>query len=89
MDKLNLFDCTGGVIPFLLLDGHGSRFELPFFRVHKKDHEWKVCIGVPYGSSYWQVGFSPEQNGWFKMALAKEKFELVDRKEISGLVGTI
>jgi hypothetical protein len=47
------------------------------------------CIGVPYGTSYWQVGDSREQNGCFKMALAKAKREIVDKKENSGLVGTI
>jgi hypothetical protein len=35
MDSLNLFPRTeDGVKPFLLLDGHGSRLELPFFEVH-------------------------------------------------------
>ena len=29
MDSLALF---GGPLPFLLLDGHGSRLQLPFFR---------------------------------------------------------
>jgi len=36
-----------------------------------------VCIGVPYGTSYWQVGDSPEQNGCYKMALTSEKAALV------------
>jgi hypothetical protein len=75
---------------FLLLDGHGSRFELPFQEyITNKSHEWKVCIGVPYGTSYWQVGVSTEQNGCFKMALAKAKHGIGDKKENSGLVGTI
>jgi len=30
MDDCHIFDRTGGVLPFLLLDSHGSRFELPF-----------------------------------------------------------
>jgi hypothetical protein len=30
MDKLNVFPRLGGLKPILLLDGHGSRLELPF-----------------------------------------------------------
>mmetsp|Transcript_12989 Transcript_12989/g.15241 ORF Transcript_12989/g.15241 Transcript_12989/m.15241 type:complete len:145 (-) Transcript_12989:100-534(-) len=30
LDHLKVFDRSGGKKPFLLLDGHGSRFELPF-----------------------------------------------------------
>jgi hypothetical protein len=52
-------------------------------------HKWKVCIGVPYGTSYWQVGDSTKQNGCFKMAIAKAKRELVNKKENAGLLGTI
>ncbi len=53
MDSLNLFDRSDGIPPFLLLDGHGSRFELPFLEyIMDKGHGWKVCIGVPYGTSY-------------------------------------
>ncbi len=90
MDDLNLFDRQDGINPFLLLDGHGSRFELPFLEyVTCKDHVWKVCIGVPYGTSYWQVGDSAGQNGCFKMALTKGKRNLVKKKESWGLEGTI
>jgi len=90
MDKQNLFDRSDGISPFLLLDGHGSRFELPFLEYILDDaHKWKVCIGVPYGTSYWQVGDSTEQNGCFKMAIAKAKREPVDKKENAGLLGTI
>jgi len=64
MDKLNLFYHSDGVSSFLLLDGHGSRFELPFLEyINNEAHKWKVCIGVPYGTSYWQVGDSTEQMG--------------------------
>jgi hypothetical protein len=90
IDKLNFFDHSDGVLPFLLPDGHGSSFKLPFLEyITNKSHEWKVCIGVPYGTSYWQVGDSMEQNGCFKMALAKVKRDIDDKKENSGLVGTI
>jgi hypothetical protein len=78
MDSLDLFPCEqGGPLPFLLLDGHGSRFQLPFMRyVQDKEHEWKVCIGVPNGTAYWQVGDSAEQNGSWKMATTREKRKL-------------
>ena len=86
--KQNLFDCSDGVSHFLLLDGHGSRFEPPFLEyITNEANKWKVYIGVPYGTSYWQVGDSTEQNRCFKMAIAKAKRELVDKKENAGLVG--
>ena len=82
MDQLNLFPRDDGLKPFLLLDGHGSRLELPFLTyVNDENHPWVVCIGVPYGTSYWQVGDSSEQNGSYKMAIAKAKKELVLKKQ--------
>jgi hypothetical protein len=45
---------------------------------------WKACIGVPYGTSYWQVGDSTEQNGCFKMALTKHKRDLLAQKASVG-----
>ena len=52
---------------------------------HSEDTKWDVCIGLPYGTSYWQVGDSTEQNGCFKMALTKAKQQLVQYKHDSGL----
>jgi hypothetical protein len=70
MDKLSIFPRQGGLKPFLLLDGHGSRLELPFLKyVNDLSHPWVVCIGVPYGTSYWQVGVSSEQNGSYRWRL--------------------
>ena len=67
----------------MLVDGHGSRFELPFLRYISNDsHEWTVVIGVPYGTALWQVGDSPEQNGSFNMASVAIKKELVEQKEM-------
>ncbi|KAI2497276.1 hypothetical protein MHU86_17240 [Fragilaria crotonensis] len=84
MDKMELFDRSDGVPPFLLLDGHGSRFDLKFLRyVNDPTTKWNACIGVPYGTSYWQVGDSTEQNGCFKMALTRYKRELLARKELA------
>jgi hypothetical protein len=53
MDRLNLFYRSDVISPFLLLDGHVSRFELPFLEyITCKDHEWNMCIGVPYQTSW-------------------------------------
>ena len=68
--------------PFLLLDGHGSRFELPFLNyIRSEETKWKVCIGVPYGTNLWQVGDSAQQNGAFKSKLSEEKAKLLERKQ--------
>jgi hypothetical protein len=85
IDELNVFDRSDGIPPFLLLDGHGSRFDLEFLEyVNGVETNWRVCIGVPYGTSYWQVGDSTEQNGCFKMALTKHKRNLLNAKSLVG-----
>ena len=83
MDDLQDFPRNDpNVKPFLLLDGHGSRLELPFLSyVNNQEHQWVVCFGVPYGTLYWQVGDSTEQNGSYKMAITKAKTEFVLRKQ--------
>ena len=43
-------------------------------------HKWNVHVSVSYGTSYWQVGDSAEQNGSFKMALSQAKTELLKKK---------
>jgi len=79
IDNFNVMERRNGLYPFLLLDGHNSRFELPFLEyVTNEKHQWQVCIGVPYGTSLWQVADSKEQNGSYKIALTrakKKKFE--------------
>jgi len=70
-----------GMHPFLLLDGHGSRLELLFLNyINPPEQEWVVCLGVPYDTSYWQVGSSAKQDGSYKMAITKAKRTLVDKK---------
>jgi len=62
LDETQIFDedRENGVKPLMLVDGHGSRFELPFLRYISNDtHEWTVVIGVPYGIALWQVGDPP------------------------------
>ena len=61
MDARGIFKREDGRVPFLLLDGHGSRIELEFLQyVSDPEHKWVICIGVPYGTSLWQVGDSSE-----------------------------
>ena len=81
MDDYQVFDRTNGVLPFLLLDGHRSRFELPILEyINNDEHKWRVCIGVPYGINIWQVGDSAKQNGSFKMAIVWAKTNLLQKK---------
>jgi len=55
----------------------------------EKGTKWNVCIGVPYGTSYWQVGDSAEQNGCFKMYLSIAKTALLQKKSNARLTLTI
>ena len=76
LDQLQVFqeDRNNGYTPFLLLDGHQSRFELEFLRyINDSNTKWSVCIGVPYGTSLWQVGDSSQQNGKFKVLMTKKR----------------
>ncbi len=61
LDKKWAFDWTEAD-PFRLLVGHGSRFEMPFLNyINDPASKWMVSIGVPYGTSLWQVGNSSQQ----------------------------
>ena len=65
MDTLALFPRLPGCpLPFILLDGHGSRINLPFLEcINHPDHIWKMCFGLPNGTALWKVRNLPEQNG--------------------------
>jgi len=82
MGSLESFDRSDGINPVLILDGHGSRFDCSFLEyINSPLTPWSVCIGVPYGTSYWQeVGDSLEQNGSFKMELTVAKRDLLTKK---------
>jgi hypothetical protein len=85
LNELNVFNCSDGIPPFLLLDGHSSCFDLEFLEnVQSIETNWRVSIGVPYCTSYWQVGNSTEQNVCFKMALTKHKRNLLHAKALVG-----
>jgi hypothetical protein len=65
----------------LILDGHESRLDVKFIAyINDPNHIWRVCLGVPYATSYWQVGDSAEQNGTFKVLWYKLKKKLVTFK---------
>ena len=90
IDHFQLLPRTPGVLPFAMLDGHGSRLELPFLKyINNKTTEWCVCLGVPYGTAYWQVGDSKEQNGSFNMAMTDAKRKLLNLKRKHCLKETI
>ena len=87
IDDLELYhqDRMNGLTPFLLLDGHQSRFDLRFLKyINEKETQWSVCLGVPYGTALWQVADSSEQNGMFKMELTKMKKRLYNNR-VDGL----
>jgi hypothetical protein len=74
LDQLAIFSRKNGIRPFVLLDGHSTRFDIQFLEyINNTDHKWSVCIGVPYGTSLWQVGDSVHQNGQFKVKITEKK----------------
>jgi hypothetical protein len=85
IDSFNIFDRSNGKKPFLLLDGHHSRMDLPFLDyIHNANHEWACCIGVPYATHIWQVADSPQLNGSFKTELTRAKRRFFDIKSQRG-----
>ena len=84
-DMLQKIDDSGVYAPdkekVLLMDGHNSRFQLPFVEYTVETNPtWKPIFGVPYGTHIWQVGDSSEQNGTYKMQLKREKHRYICRK---------
>jgi hypothetical protein len=91
IDTLGVFEKEReeGIKPFLLLDGHQSRFSVEFLEyITDRQHPWKVCIGVPYGTALWQVGDSMQQNGKYKMSTSIKK-KLILRKRISQMISDL
>eukprot|EP00985_Skeletonema_marinoi_P032003 scaffold37996_cov205-Skeletonema_marinoi.AAC.1 len=85
-DELKLVPRDNGVLPFLLIDGHISRLDPAFLEyINGEGHKWKVCFGVPYGTSLWQVGDAEQQNGYYKNVLSDAKDELLVKKMDLGL----
>ena len=81
MDGLNIFPCDQGIQPVLIVDGHKTRLHYKFLQyINQPEHKWHVCLGVPYATSYWQVGDSHEQNGNFKSNWYRAKRHLMTYK---------
>ena len=54
IDHLGVMPRVDGVKPFLLVGGHGSRLGLDILSyINNPEHEWVVCIGMPYGTAVW------------------------------------
>jgi hypothetical protein len=89
-DEHSLCDRSAGINPFMLYDGHGSRFDEPFLEYTlESDRPWKCCIGMYYGNSLWHLGDIPEQNGTFNIESKKAKADTVWCKIRSGLPATL
>jgi hypothetical protein len=74
IDSFNVYNCSEGTKPLLLLDGHHLQMELEFLEyINQPANKWHVCIGVPCGTHLWQVADSSQVNGRFKIEIAKEK----------------
>lgn len=85
MDDTGLFNRGSGQCPVAMVDGHCSRLGLPFLNyINAEETKWKVLLGVPNQTQYWQLGDSSEQNGCFKMALTKWKRSLIRMKKLNG-----
>jgi hypothetical protein len=83
LDKLSIFSRKNGVRPFVLLDGHSTRFDIQFLEyINSPEHRWSVCIGVPYGTSLWQVGDSVHQNGQFKVKVTLKKEQILEARSV-------
>jgi len=62
----------------IICDGHKRRLQLTFSEyIGAASTRWDPLLGVPYATSYWQVGDSSEQNGMFKMRWIMEKAKLI------------
>jgi hypothetical protein len=84
LDALKIFknDRKMGICPYVILDGHQSRFDIDFLNyVNHEEHRWSVIIGVLYGTALWQVGDSWQQNGMFKIWITRRKEYLMTKRE--------
>ena len=86
-DGIDLFPrVDNGPIPMLIVDGHQSRLDPLFVEyINNRNHKWKVCLGVPYATTLWQVGDASEQNGFVKSEWYREKAKLLVWKSEHGL----
>ena len=84
IDEIGLYDRSTGKKPFLLIDGHHSRFGLPFLDyIFDEANPWLVSIGVPYGTHIWQVADSAQQNALFKKLLSEAKARWLEYRPLN------
>jgi hypothetical protein len=86
-DSIELFPrVPGGPIPVLIVYRHQSCLATIFVEyINDQGHTWKVCLGVPYATTLWQVGDASEQNGMVKLEWYREKKELLTWKYSNNL----
>jgi len=91
MDELGItkrgVDENGNIFyPLVILDGHFSRFGVIFLEyVNALLTKWYPALGVPYGTSYWQLHDFCSQNGLFKGVLYDTKSKFIQKKRLYGL----
>ena len=76
LDVLGVYDeeRERGLKHMLCVDAHGSRLDLSFLEyINNPVTKWAVYIGVPYGTSLWQVSYSTEHNRYYKMVSIQYK----------------
>jgi len=78
-DGIDVFPLINdGPIPMLIVNSHQSRLHPQFVDyINDNGHKWKVCLGVPYASTLWQVGDASEQNGFVESEQYHEKAKLL------------
>ena len=87
LDQLNVFQQRQyGPTPLGLLDGHGSRLQLPFLEYTNsstpdEQRKWKFTLGTPNATYVWHAEDSCNQNGWWKIATTVEKDALLHFKQ--------
>jgi hypothetical protein len=86
-NSIDLFPrVLGGLIPLLIVNRHQSCLAPIFVEyISDKKHPWKVCLGVPYATTLWQVGDASKQNGMVKLEWYREKKKLLSWKYLNNL----
>ncbi len=86
-DSIDLFlRVPGRSIPMLIVNGHQSCLAPVFVEyINDENNTWKVCLGVPYATTVWQVDDASEQNGMVKLEWYREKRELLTWKYSNNL----
>ena len=86
LDQLNVFERRQyGPTPFVLLDGHGIRLQLPFleyinYTTPYEQSKLIFTLRTPNTTYVWQVGDRCNHNGFWKMATTVEKDALLHFK---------